>query len=87
MQKSADAATYAQIGEVLCWATILSIKLSFLIYFRALVDRLYKVELWWWFNIVVFIPIAAIMISGPFIACPHVGQAELCKRSKTLLAG
>ena len=87
MQKATNAATYAQFGLLLCWATIFAIKLSFLVYFRALVDRQYKVELWWWFNIVVLIPIAAIMIPSPFITCPHVGQAEICKRPTTLLAG
>lgn len=87
MQKITDAATYALIAQLLCWTTIFSVKLSFLLYFRALVDRLYKVELWWWFNIVVFVPIAAIMISGPFIACPHAGPSVLCKPPTNILVG
>lgn len=86
-QKITEAATYALIAEVLCWTTIFSVKLSFLLYFRALVDRLYRVELWWWFNIVVFIPIAAINILGPFIVCPHTGPSVFGKPPTTLLAG
>lgn len=87
MQKTTDAAAYALVAELMCWTTIFSVKLSFLLYFRALVDRLYKVELWWWFNIVVFVPIAVIMILGPFIICPHAGPSVFCKPPMTLLGG
>lgn len=44
-QKVTQAAAYAQVAELLSWTTILSIEISFLIYFRILVDRLYKIEL------------------------------------------
>ena len=84
-QEVADAATYGLIAEVLCWTTIFSIKMSFLVYFRPLVNRLHKVELWWWFNIVALVPIGGVIISGPFIVCPYAGQPLLRKRSPNIL--
>lgn len=74
-----NEATYVQIAELLSWTAIFSVEFSFLFYFRALVKRLYKMEAWWWFTFVTFIPITAISISGAFIVCPHAGSSVLCK--------
>lgn len=79
IQKITDVATYALVAELLCWTTIFSVKFSFLLYFRALINRLPRVEVWWWIILVVFIPIAAIMIPGTFIVCPHTGPSVLCE--------
>lgn len=79
-----NAATYALFAQLVCWTAIFSVKLSFLLYFRALVNRLYKMEAWWWFTFVVFIPIAAVMIPGPFIVCPHIGLSALCRHRTSL---
>lgn len=35
----------------------------------------------------VFIPIAAIMISGSFIVCPHKGPSVICEPPVSLLTG
>ena len=82
VQEIEHAASQAQIAELLCWTTIFSIKFSFLFYFRALVNRLHKMEVWWWFTFAVFIPITAIIIPGPFIVCPHTGPSVLCRLSR-----
>lgn len=74
-----NAATYASIAELLCWTTIFSIKFSFLFYFRALVNRLYKMEVLWWLTLAVLVPTAAISIVGTFIVCPHIGSSILGK--------
>lgn len=79
LQETENAATYALIAELLCWTTIFSVKFSFLFYFRALVHRLYRLEVWWWFTLAVFIPITAIIIPAPFIVCPHTGPSILCR--------
>ena len=72
-----NAATYATTAELLCWTTIFSVKFSFLFYFRALVNRLYKMEVLWWFTLAVLVPTAAISIAGTFIVCPHTGTSVL----------
>ena len=77
LQSVENAATHAQIAQLLCWITIFSIKFSFLFYFRALVNRLYKMEIWWWCTLVMLVPTAAISIAGSFIACPHTGSSYL----------
>ena len=87
MQKVSDASTCNLVAKLLCWTTIFSVKMSFLLYFRALVDRLHRVELWWWFNIVVFVPVAALSISGPLITCPPVGSLVFCKVPIIMLVG
>ncbi len=79
LQESEHAATHAFAANLLCWTTIFSIKFSFLFYFRALVNRLYKMEVWWWFTLAVFIPITAMVIPGAFIVCPHTGPSILCR--------
>lgn len=87
LQTLENAATYAQIAQLLCWITIFSIKFSFLFYFRALVNRLYKMEIWWWCTLVVLVPTAAVSIAGSFIACPHTGSSYLvdCNSSPAFL--
>ncbi len=85
IQEYENAITYSLIGEILCWTTIFSIKFSFLFYFRGLVNRIYAMQVWWWITLTVFIPIAAIMIPGAFIVCPHAGQSLLCKLNPTCM--
>lgn len=77
IQRIEDAATYATAAQLLCWTTIFSIKFSFLFYFRALVNRLYKMEVLWWFTFAGLVPTAAISITGVFIVCPHTGPSIL----------
>lgn len=77
MQKMENAARYALFAQLLSWTTIFSVKISFLFYFWALVNRLYKMEIWWWFTFATFVPITATMISGPFIVCPYTGPSIL----------
>ena len=77
LQEIENASTYAEIAELLCWTTIFMVKFSFLFYFRALVNKLPVMEVWWWFNLVLFVPIAGIMIPGTFIVCPHTGSSVI----------
>ena len=63
--------------RLFCWAAIFSVKFSFLFYFRALVDRWYKMEVWWWFTFMVLVPTAAISIAGALIVCLHKGSSTL----------
>lgn len=79
IQRVEDVATYATVAQLLCWTTIFSIKFSFLFYFRALVNRLYKMEVLWWFTFAGLVPTAAISIAGVFIVCPHTGPSILGK--------
>lgn len=79
IQRVENGATYATVAELLCWTTIFSIKFSFLFYFRALVNRLYKMEVLWWFTFAGLVPTAAISIAGVFIVCPHTGPSIISK--------
>ena len=87
IQKVENAAVYCQWAEVLGWTTLFSVKFSFLFYFRALVNRLHKMEIFWWSTFVLFIPIAATVLSGSFIVCPHTTGPAILRRLNTVRAG
>lgn len=81
IQDIEDAAEYTLIAELLYWTTIFSVKWSFLFYFRALTHHLKRMEVWWWFVLVILVPVSSITISGPFIVCPHAGRSIICTPS------
>ena len=60
--------------SALIWSVIYAIKFSFLAFFRKLVDRVWKLEIYWW--IVVAITTACGITSIPlsFIICAHFGN-------------
>ena len=74
-----DTATFAHTAEILSWITIFAVKLSFLFYFRTLVDRLPRLIIWWRLTLAVCIPVAIIAMCGPFIVCPYVGSKIVCE--------
>ena len=51
--------------------TIMSVKFSFLFFFRHLIQRQKKLLIWWWCNFGFLIPTAAIVIFSDLIACPY----------------
>lgn len=73
IQMLGNQLTFAQLNEVFNWSAIFSIKLSFLFYFRILVDRLPKFRVWWWMILGLLLPTMALMTCATFIACPHLG--------------
>ena len=73
IHKLGNQLTFAQLTDVFDWSTIFLIKLSFVFYFRILVIRLPKFQIWWWMNLGLLLPTTALMICASFIACPHLG--------------
>ena len=53
---------------------IVSVKFSFLFFFRALLRQQKKMMLWWWCIFVLLIPTAFIMIFAIFIVCAYWNQ-------------
>ena len=50
---------------------IVSVKFSFLFFFRALLRQQRKMMIWWWCNVAFLVPTAVIMIFGFFITCAY----------------
>lgn len=73
-----DAANFAHTAGILSWITIFAVKLSFLFYFRPLVDRLPRLTTWWRFTLAVCIPVAITSMCSAFISCPYVGSEIIC---------
>ena len=55
-------------------ATIISIKFSFLFFFRGLLRQQRKLLIWWWCIFTVLIPTAFIMIFAIFVVCAYWNQ-------------
>ena len=67
---------YSEVQGLLLWSTIYCVKLSFMFYFKGLVNRLPKTTKWWWFVLLVIIPCAIGSISGGFINCRGLSISE-----------
>ncbi|KAL8896182.1 MAG: hypothetical protein Q9192_003220 [Flavoplaca navasiana] len=64
---------------VLLSTTIFAIKLAFLAFFRGLIRRLKKLEIWWWCVLVIVILSSIFLICANFITCPYYDERILVK--------
>ncbi|KAI4255553.1 MAG: hypothetical protein L6R42_006673 [Xanthoria sp. 1 TBL-2021] len=62
---------------VLLSATIFAVKLAFLAFFRGLIWRLKKLEIWWWCVLVIVIISSIVLICSNFITCPYFDERIL----------
>ena len=67
-EKLHDAAT------TLLRTTIISVKFSFLFFFRGLLRQQKKMMLWWWCILVFLIPTAAFPMFSDFISCSYFDE-------------
>ncbi|KAL9628181.1 MAG: hypothetical protein Q9204_006056 [Flavoplaca sp. TL-2023a] len=67
---------------VLLSTTVFAIKLAFLAFFRGLIRRLKKLEIWWWCVLVIVILSSIFLICANFITCPYYDKrilgSEVC---------
>ncbi|KAL8984580.1 MAG: hypothetical protein Q9205_001497 [Flavoplaca limonia] len=64
---------------VLLSTTVFAIKLAFLAFFRGLIRRLKKLEIWWWCVLVIVILSSIFLICANFITCPYYDKRILVK--------
>ena len=58
----------------LIWTTTFAVKLSFLVFFKKLIDRVSKkITLYYWFVVVFTVVSWMFIVSEPFILCPYFG--------------
>ena len=72
-QKTQDTAV------VLLSVAVVSVKFSFLFFFRSLLRRLKGLMIWWWCVLAINIPTAVVMTCSSFLSCPKFGAALLGK--------
>ena len=70
---------------VLLSVTIFAVKLSFLAFFRSLIRRLRKLEIWWWCVLAVVIPSSIVLVCSNFITCPYFDERILGGSSLNLV--
>ncbi|MCJ1387123.1 hypothetical protein MMC17_010252 [Xylographa soralifera] len=54
-------------------ASVFSVKFSFLLFFRRLLERTGKLQRYWWFTFILSIPSAIVCICIEFVVCPVSG--------------
>ncbi|KAL8860836.1 MAG: hypothetical protein Q9178_002866 [Gyalolechia marmorata] len=64
-------------AAVLLSTTIFAVKLAFLAFFRGLIRRLKKLEIWWWCVLAIVIPSSIILICSIFITCAYFDERIL----------
>lgn len=63
-------------AEVLCWVTIFAVKMSFLLFFRQLLDRIWFLQRFWRVTVGIVGISAIYCVCGIFISCPHFGVSS-----------
>lgn len=65
---------YEDAALFLLNASIYSVKFSFLFFFRLLLTRTGRLQMWWWCVFVFTIPCAGVCMCTEFMACPAFGS-------------
>jgi len=71
--------TYQQLAfstEVMCWVTIFTVKMSFLLFFRQLTDQLRALLTYWTVTVGIVVLSGIFCICSIFISCPHFGVSS-----------
>lgn len=61
-------------ASMLLNASIYTVKFSFLFFFRLLLHRTGKLQIWWWFVFIITIPCAVVCMCTEFMVCPAFGN-------------
>ena len=61
-------------ATTLLGTAVISVKFSFLFFFRHLIQQQKKMLIWWWCIFVFLLPTAAIVIFSDLISCPYSDQ-------------
>lgn len=69
-----NATNVAYAADALACTTVFAVKLSFLFFFRHLIQRLRDLKILWWCVLMICIPVGIVCICLPFIVCPYVGK-------------
>ena len=62
--------------EVMCWVTIFAVKMSFLLFFRQLLDRVKSLSTYWMLTVGIVVVSGIFCICSIFISCPHFGVSS-----------
>ena len=68
---------FQDTAVVLLSVTVMSVKFSFMFFFRNLLQRLTNLTRWWWFVLAVHIPTVIVIICAVFIVCPDFDERTM----------
>ena len=81
---------FAFSAETLCWVTIFAVKISYLLFFRQMLDRLKRLITYWRVTMGIVVISGLFCICSIFISCPHFGVSsseylDICATHDTVL--
>lgn len=69
---------YVDVTLLLTWAAIVSVKMSFLFFFKKLIDRVQMMRIYWYFVIVITLAVSAYGFAIYILACPYFDDPRIC---------
>jgi hypothetical protein len=74
------AAKTENAAGTLWWFVIFPVKLAYLFFFRRLIFRIYRLNVWWWFVVCFTIPAGFTCVAAAWLTCPYFTlEGVLCK--------
>lgn len=64
---------------ILTWAAIVSVKLSFLFFFKRLLDRMHRMLIYWYIVLTFSLAVSAYGFSVYIVPCPYFYDPRSCK--------
>ena len=70
--------------NMLLWAVIFSVKITYLISFRRLLKEIRSMEFWWWSVVIALVPAGLLCMTLSFSICPTFSKDVFCKLLESL---
>jgi len=64
---------------MLAWAAIVCVKMSFLFFFKKLIDRIHVMLVYWRIVLAITTITSLYGFTTPFLTCPHFNNIKICK--------
>ena len=68
-------------SSAMVWATVYAVKYSYMFFFKRLVRRVKKIEIWWWIVFGILVPISLAGCLFDFTICPVFGEDFIGEKS------
>lgn len=63
-------------ASILCWVTIFAVKISYLVFFRQMLDRLKRLMIYWRVTMGIVVVSGLFCICSVYISCPRFGLSS-----------
>jgi hypothetical protein len=81
VQMGYDLHKWVTITLMLSWCSIMAAKLSILIFFWKLIDRIYWMRVYWWFVFILNVGVLCYGVIEDYLICPYFDDPRACESS------